>query len=332
MASIFFGSNYVPTKNYPTGDGMAFVWVFASGVMSVGIVSIFLQHDHGANLIVFDYSGILGGCLWAAGNLCVIPVVKLIGLGLGMIMWGATSLITGFFFAGKFGFFGLASQTVPHPMMNWFGIVLIIVSLVFFFFVKPTLTKEKQGYESVEEAARLINSEPVIAETSFLDRIPGSLRYVVGSGLAVLSGILYGVNMVPMKQWSQHIKDTTGVDAFAVDFVLSHFVGIYIFSTVIFLVYCITKRPPQVFAQTMLPAYISGAMWGIAQIGLMMATDILGYTVGFPIGSTGPIIVSSLWSVLYFREIRGSRNFMYLGISFALLITGVILLALSSKA
>jgi glucose uptake protein GlcU len=73
-------------------------------------------------------------------------------------------------------------------------------------------------------------------------------------------------------------------------------------------------------------------MWGIAQCGLMSATQILGYTVGFPIGSAGPILVSSLWSVIYFREIRGTRNLLILTVTFALLLTGMILLALSKDA
>jgi len=28
VAVVFFGSNYVPVKKYPTGDGMIFQWVF----------------------------------------------------------------------------------------------------------------------------------------------------------------------------------------------------------------------------------------------------------------------------------------------------------------
>jgi len=330
VASVFFGSNYVPTKNYPTGDGMAFVWVFASGVMSVGIVSMFLQH-HDVNEVTFVYSGILGGCLWATGNLCVVPIIKMIGLGLGMIIWGSTSLITGFFFAGKFGLWGLPIQEVPHPTMNWAGIIAIILALGVFFMVKPTLDDHKsEGFEPIEEAASINGNDrqhSTNSETSIFDRIPTQFRYILGAGLAVFSGMMYGLNTVPMKVWSQNYHDDWDID-----FVFSHFTGIYIFSTVIFLGYCIVVRPPQIFPQSILPSFISGAMWGIAQVGLMIAVGILGYTVGFPIASTGPIIVSSLWSVLYFREIRGTRNFMFLGASFALLILGISLLTKSSIA
>lgn len=169
-----------------------------------------------------------------------------------------------------------------------------------------------------------------------------------------MSGMLYGVNMVPMMLWTQHQKNH-GHTPGTFDFVFSHFTGIYLYSTAVFLIYCIVNRPPKMYPAAVLPSIISGtfyftsifiiclfylffafiylflkgAMWGIAQCGLMSATTILGYAVGFPIGSAGPIIVSSTWSVVYFREIRGARNLLLLGASFALLFTGIILLALS---
>jgi len=323
VASIFFGSNYVPTKNYPQGDGFSFVWIFASGVMTVGIVSIFI-----AGKAIFVYTGLLGGSLWAMGNLCVIPIVKLIGLGLGLLIWGSSSLIVGFF-SGKFGLWGLTKQTVSHDGMNWGGIICIIAAMGVFFFIKPTLTDDDDAKAPLIGKEKGHIQDSIDTEsTSVLERIPPQFKLVAGIILAVGSGVLYGVNMVPMSLWVQHEKSHQR-DPHSLDFVFSHFVGIYLFSTIVFLVYNIAYRPPQIFAQSILPSYISGAMWGVAQCGLMVATQILGYTTGFPIGSTGPLIVSSLWSVLYFREIRGNKNFLLLGGSFVLLFGGIILLSLS---
>ena len=33
--------------------------------------------------------------LYVAGNICVVPIVKTIGLGLGMCIWGMISLLSG---------------------------------------------------------------------------------------------------------------------------------------------------------------------------------------------------------------------------------------------
>jgi len=323
IASVFFGSNYVPTKNYPQGDGWSFVWIFSSGVMTVGIISIFI-----AGKAIFVYTGLIGGALWATGNLCVIPIVKLIGLGLGLLLWGSTSLVTGFL-VGKLGLFGLAKDVVANSGMNWGGIVCVCAAMAVFFFIKPTLQDEnarKEGEPLLDPASKYQIQDNTPA--SQLDRIPPRMKVAVGSLLAIFSGMLYGVNMVPMSLWVQKEKEH-GPAPHALDFVLSHFIGIYLFSTAVFLVYCVVQRPPQIFAQSILPSYISGAMWGIAQCGLMMATQVLGYTIGFPMGSAGPLIVSSLWSVLYFREIRGPKNIGLLMLSFVFLGVGIVLLALS---
>jgi len=325
ISSIFFGSNYVPTKKYPQGDGMTFIWVFSSGVLTVGIISIFV-----AGKAVFVYTGLLGGSLWATGNLCVIPIVKLIGLGLGLLLWGSTSLVTGFL-TGKFGLFGLDKQQVGNDAMNWIGFVCVVGAMAVFFFIKPSLQEEEEAKPLV--GGKQTNSYQIQVDEvdrSILERIPPTYKAVVGSLLAVISGVLYGVNTIPMSLWIQKEK-AAGHTPGALDFVFSHFVGIYLFSTVLFLVYCLVKGPPQVFPQSILPSYISGAMWGIAQCGLMIAIQILGYTIGFPIGSAGPLVVSSLWSVLYFSEIRGQRNLLLLLLSFVFIGTGIGLLSLSQK-
>jgi len=287
--------------------------------MTVGIISIFI-----AGKATFVYTGLIGGSLWATGNLCVIPIVKLIGLGLGLLLWGSTSLVTGFL-VGKFGLFGVNKQVVAQPGMNWGGIVCVIAAMGVFFFIKPTLQEEEAPLLEKEQANKYQIQEGS-RNISIFDRIPTRSKAVVGSVLAVFSGMLYGVNMVPMTLWTQKQQNPH-----AIDFVLSHFIGIYLFSTIVFLVYCAVRRPPQIFAQSILPSYISGAMWGIAQCGLMMATEILGYTIGFPIGSAGPLIVSSLWSVFYFREIRGKNNLVLLLGSFACLGAGIALLSVSQK-
>jgi len=332
VASVFFGSNYVPTKNYPQGDGMMFVWVFSSGVLTTGIIAMFIAG------FVFEYTGLIGGSLWATGNLCVIPIVKLVGLGIGLLLWGSTSLVTGFL-VGKFGLLGVEKDFIPHTGLNWAGITLVVVAMALFFFIKPTLENDEAATPLLPDSPNLdkyqiqVAKDPTPSSVSIWDRLPVRFKPLIGSALAVGSGLLYGVNMVPMTLWVQReTKAHNNVAPPALQFVFSHFIGIYLYTTVVFLVYCVAKRnSPQVFSQSVLPAYISGAMWGIAQCGLMSATAELGFTTGFPIGSAGPLVVSSLWSVLYFREIRGRKNILLLLGSFVLIGVGITLLSVSHK-
>jgi glucose uptake protein GlcU len=318
IAAVFFGSNYIPTKNYPTGDGVSFVWVFSSGVLVVGISTVLISGK-----AIFVYTGLLGGSLWASGNMCVVPIVKTIGLGLGLLLWGSSNLLTGFF-VGKFGIFGVEKKAVDHEAMNWIAIVIIVAAMGIFFFIKPNLDKKK--YEKIGETNGDLNGDE--EEESFFDRIPVAYKKMVGIILAVVSGMLYGVNMVPMTLWVDE-ETNKGHTPGTLDFVLSHFIGIYLYSTAVFIVYCIVNRPPKIYPAAILPSVISGAMWGVAQCGLMTATQLAGYSVGFPMGAAGPLIVSSLWSVFYFREIRGAKNLVLLGGSITLLMIGILLLALS---
>ena len=71
------------------------------------------------------------------------------------------------------------------------------------------------------------------------------------------------------------------------DYVFAHFCGIYITSTVYFLIYCGWMRNrPRVYNQAMLPAFISGAMWAIADASWFEANAILSEPISFPIITT----------------------------------------------
>ena len=40
---------------------------------------------------------------------------------------------------------------------------------------------------------------------------------------------------------------------------------------------------PDVYPQVILPAYLSGVLWAVAQVGWFIANDALGYTTAFPL-------------------------------------------------
>ena len=60
-----------------------------------------------------------------------------------------------------------------------------------------------------------------------------------------------------------------------------------------------------------------------------VANDALSVSVSFPIVTSGPGIVSALWGVFVFGEIRGARNYCVLLIAIALALTGCVLIGMS---
>lgn len=84
-AVLFFGSNFIPIKKYETGDGMFFQFVVCIGRFCIdchshlgiwvmgAIVAVIRQQN------VFSLFAMMGGMIWATGNLCTVPIVKCIG-------------------------------------------------------------------------------------------------------------------------------------------------------------------------------------------------------------------------------------------------------------
>merc|ERR1711862_832417 len=135
-----------------------------------------------------------------------------------------------------------------------------------------------------------------------------------GLVLALLAGCCYGVNFLPSTYIQHHFKNASQD---GLDYVFNQFCGIFCASAVYFLLYCLWKgnRPainPEVFA----PAFVSGMMWGIAQSCWFVANATLGYSAAFPIVLIGPGFIGSMWSVLLFKDIRGTRNYVILGAYF----------------
>ena len=72
--------------------------------------------------------------------------------------------------------------------------------------------------------------------------------------MALLSGVFYGVNFDPPTYLMNHGFSQNGLD-----YVFSHFCGIYLTSTAFFLIYCaIKKNKPSVYPEAILPAIASG--------------------------------------------------------------------------
>lgn len=90
VSVVLWGVNYVPVKQFETGDGFFFQFMFGIAVWSSGFVVYFIK-----GIKNFYWLAMLGGMLWSLSNLFTVPVIKLIGIGLGMLMWNSSCLLLG---------------------------------------------------------------------------------------------------------------------------------------------------------------------------------------------------------------------------------------------
>ncbi|KAJ6668736.1 hypothetical protein lerEdw1_012219, partial [Lerista edwardsae] len=324
IAVLLFGTNFVPVKKFDTGDGkhlslnqtavliqkarMFFQWILCSAIWIVALIVNLIQ-----NCPKFWSLAMVGGFLWATGNITVVPIVKTIGLGLGLLIWASFNLLTGWA-SSRFGWFGIDPEEVAKPVLNYIGAGLSVVSTILFLFIKADV----QNSSSSSESAPLlrehsINTSEHRAETgsdvSWVDNLSPLGKRVIGCSLAVIAGMFYGSSFVPVLYIKDHGRRNgtvyTGASQFDLDYVFAHFSGIFLTSTTYFLIYCaVMKNRPKVYPQAILPGFVSGVLWAIASCCWFLANRYLSAVVSFPIITAGPGFIAAMWGVLVFKEIK----------------------------
>jgi len=305
---ICFGSNFVPVKKFDTGDGVFYQWIMCSAVWIAGMIV-----NAARNFPAFEPFAMLGGVLWCTGNIMAVPIIQCFGLSLGMLIWGLSNLVIGWS-SGAFGILGVTKETVKFPVLNYLGVVFCLASLVVYVFLKTDTSspaKKKHTSPKIPEEEGLVNSQYdySIAEEKtaksnnavWVEKLSMTQRRIVGISLSVISGLFYGVNFNPPSYLMSHGHSQNGLD-----YVFSHFCGIWLTSTFILLVYCaVKKNKPDLFPQAVLPGFLCGFLWAAAQICWFVANVKLAIVVAFPIITTGPGVVASLWGIFVFKEITG---------------------------
>ncbi|BFZ24382.1 hypothetical protein BsWGS_27421 [Bradybaena similaris] len=328
IAVLVYGSNFVPIKKFYTGDGMFFQWVLCSGIFMVGVVVQLIQQS------TFQPFAMLGGVFWATGNLCVVPIFKTIGMGLGMCTWSVFSLIVGWA-TGRFGLFGTDQDKISNSAMNYAGVALAFASILLYVLVKNEIGAssdvEIEVTDDVLIRANPANTNPDPRGTDdlmYIETLSPIKKRIIGTALGVFSGVMYGIQFTPATYIQQH---KTGASKNGLDYAFVHFCGIYATSCVYLFLYCAIKgNKPKVYPEVILPGIVSGVMWGIACTCWFISNAELSEAVSYPIVGVAPAAIASLvWGVIIFREIKGMRNIIILVLAFCTMSAGVILAGLS---
>ncbi|CAK8991977.1 unnamed protein product [Durusdinium trenchii] len=318
IASVAYAVNYLPVKKYDTGDGVFFTFAMSVGILMVGILTgVFLNSEP----FNFEPLAALGGVIFTMGNLLCPAVIQLIGLGLGLTIWDLSNMLMGWV-TGRFGLFGVEMEISQTPWMNYSGLALACVSLIFMYLAARydcvKTTKEVEPVEADVEAP---------AEGDKESRNP--LRLVLGSAMAVLAGVLFGT-MFDLPQDLMQGRFGPCHSRCALDYVFSHFLGIFVASGVALLIYVGVQRQQSFLpCQIVLPAMLSGIIWAIGTVAWFDANGELGFSVTFPIISSLPSILALLIGFLFFDELNTSKSRFFALLGVGIRLPGVALIALS---
>jgi len=365
ISVLGFGSNFVPVKQHNMGDGMFFQLQQALGIFFVGVIVQIVRGSHS----IFRPYAMLGGVLWSTGNCMCSLIINFIGLSLGLLIWGAFNMITGWCM-GKWGFFGTTKEEPYNRCLNIAGVIAAFLGSSLYFFVSPDLEGTVKKKKALEEYTELTDDnevpmkkgrktgglirapspekehpssshdqawdEELIPEISWVDNLSPDQRRLAGISMSIAAGILFGFNFAPSLSL---IHDQNKIDAnglrystHGLDYVFSHFTGILITSMTWFLVYCaVKKNKPWISSEIILPGWLSGVIWGIAQSCWFVANQNLGVTIAYPIITTGPGVIASLWGVCVFREIKGKQNLAMLMFAFFVSVIAITLICMSKQ-
>lgn len=353
-SSFSFGSMYVAVRKAgDAGDGMVVQWIVCSSIFFCGLLTYIAT---GAP--PFQPFAMLGGLLWAVGNLTAIPIIRTIGLGMGILVWGAVNCVVGWA-TGRFGLFGVKGSTPSSPNINFVGLVLVIVGGTLFAFVRPKtaellppaqslplpVDEERERTEAAEEPLmeeqQTTQQEEGVEERVTIETGAANVsgrnqpaqnqlkKRIIAIVLSVLAGICYGSTFTPVIYIQDNPEKFNNPPKDAIYYVFSHFAGIYLTSTAVLLIYVAYKRNNPFFDnQLILPSFLAGILWAVAMLAWFVANDILSQAITFPINAMAPGVIASLWSVFYFKEIE-KKDLPLLLCAMFVTIFGVALVGLS---
>jgi len=327
LAVAIFGTNFIPVKTIATGDGLFFQLIVCVHIWLVGLAICFIRQS-----FVMHPLPMLGGFLWATGNLCKVPIIKTVGLGIGQIVWASTNCIFGWAIA-RFGLFGGIVQEPSINWLNYVGVGLTCVSLLIFSAVdshgkeQPSIGDRNNHIADghLENGSQVDASTKLLDDPDFTDNLSQTLKKALGMLLSLFSGLFYGANFFPIT-----LAVEKGIFESRMDATFSHFTGILGTHLIYFIVYSVyTHNSPQLFQRAVLPGACTGVTWGLAFFCWLYANEILGEHVTFPILATAPSVLGCVIGIYFFKEVTAKKHILLAAAGSVVCTLGILCVALS---
>ncbi|VIO93159.1 T-cell receptor beta chain ANA 11, putative [Brugia malayi] len=324
ISCIAFGFMFVPLRKFDSKDGLYVQWIQCAVVFVLGFVINIVR-----GFPAFNPIAMVGGFLFATGNIASVPIINHLGIGVAMLVWGSIQVLVGWGVA-RFGFFGTQPQLVYNNVMNIVGLLFVLFSGFMFIFVKhknqdeyPVTKNDTISMQQIGDNSAAQNNNAYKLKFHITKKKIGCL------GLSVLLGILHGLMMTPIA----YIQDNdSNASPDVLDYVFPHFCAIFFSSTVYFIAYCVWMRDRiHAPAELILPSATYGILWCTGMILWFISNHLLSQTVSFPITTRLPSTIGVLLDVVFFKDIKGKKNLTIAFSAVTIGLIGVLLIAFSNQ-
>jgi len=137
--------------------------------------------------------------------------------------------------------------------------------------------------------------------------------------------------MVPFEFYLKEREVDQIDEKIAVAYLPSFAIGILFATPIVSIGYFLMRweKPKIHFKVMILPGIFAGTLWSLGNFCSLQATLFLGNSLGYPLTQTN-IIVSGLFGIFYFKEIKGVGTFSFF-FFMTCLFGGVVLMTLGDR-
>ncbi|ULU12915.1 hypothetical protein L3Y34_015857 [Caenorhabditis briggsae] len=328
-AALALGSVFAPIKRFPSSDGFMVQFFMGLG----GFLTSLVVHAILGFPPVYGLA-MLGGSVWCLANAFAILIMNRLGLAVPILIWSTVSCLTGWA-TSRYGLFGVPKGIPSSVILNYIGVVVLVVGSSFFLFIKTKVYKPKMA-EKLAAGVEIPSEKSLATQASGEDdiiqhphHISPTIRIICFLA-AIFSGLFYGSMCTPVTFIQNRPDLYPGAPKEGLPYLFSFFLGIMPTSTLVLAVYSgVKKNNPSLPSYLVLPSLLAGVLFAFGMGGFFIGNEKLSQTISYPICSFAPGLIVSAWSVLYFKEITGKRNLILLGIAYAFTLIGVIMVTVS---
>mmetsp|Transcript_37726 Transcript_37726/g.96529 ORF Transcript_37726/g.96529 Transcript_37726/m.96529 type:complete len:338 (-) Transcript_37726:361-1374(-) len=318
---LCFGSFGVPIKNPQVIAAKVDPVVFQCYKTTACFLSSFLVLLYVP--FKFTWWGVLGASIWVFNGIFAIMAVQMAGLSVSQSLWSGLSIFVSFVWGAY-----IFHEPIKDYNTSIAGLTIMAVGMVGVGYASATKPNTGAARHAHADADEL----PLIADEDGQSQ-PGNAKYVmktnkVATGLccAVYVGVANGSFMVPFKKVPKTVVGIEYLPSFGIGAMA---VTVCIVTVYFGFIKYVKGRPLPSFHWDIAhkPALLTGILWSAGNFFSIYTTQFLGLAVGWPLVQC-QLLVSTLWGILYFREMTDAYSVGVTCVSSLAVLAGVIILGL----